>query len=148
MNLYHWEDKPFPISKDSEIIRNITQKYKKHPSIRSWRRYFKGVSYFSFQPISMDEVIRVVKNLKHSEAVSGDIPTKILKECKFTFDIITACINKAIETGNCPDSFKMANVRPVFKKENPLDKSNYRRVSIMPLISKVYQRVIYNQLSE
>ena len=96
----------------------------------------------------MDEVIRVVKNLKHSEAVSGDIPTKILKECKFTFDIITACINKAIETANSPDSFKMANVRPVFKKENPLDKSNYRRVSIMPLISKVYQRVIYNQLSE
>ena len=96
----------------------------------------------------MDEVIKVVKNLKHSKAVSGDIPTKILKECKFTFDIITACINKAIETGNSPDSFKMANVRPVFKKENPLDKSNYRRVSIMPLISKVYQRVIYNQLSE
>ena len=96
----------------------------------------------------MDEVIKVVKNLKHSKAVSGDIPTKILKECQFTFDVITACINKAIETGNFPDSFKMANVTPVFKKENPLDKSNYRLVSIMPLISKVYERVIYNQLSD
>ena len=96
----------------------------------------------------MDEVIKVVKNLKHSKAVSGDIPTKILKECEFTFDVITACINKAIETGNFPDSFKMANVTPVFKKENPLDKSNYRLVSIMPLISKVYERVICNQLSD
>ena len=148
MNLYHWEDKPFSISKDSDIIKNITQKYKTDPSIRSWRRNFKGISYFLFQPISMDEVIKVVKNLKHSKAVSGDIPTKILKECEFTFDVITACINKAIETGNFPDSFKMANVTPVFKKENPLDKSNYRLVSIMPLTSKVYERNMYNQLSE
>ena len=93
----------------------------------------------------MDEVIKVVTNLKDRKAVGG---TKILKECKFTFDIITACINKAIETGNFPDSIKMANVTPVFKKEDPLDKSNHRSVSILPLLSKVYERVIYNQLSE
>ena len=42
----------------------------------------------------------------------------------------------------------MANVTPVFKKEDPLDKSNYRPVSILPLLLKVYERVIYNQLSE
>ena len=93
----------------------------------------------------MDEVIKVVTNLKDSNAVGG---TKILKECKSAFDIITACINKAIETGNFPDSIKMANVTPVFKKEDPLDKSNHRPVSILPLLSKVYERVIYNQLSE
>ena len=64
----------------------------------------------------MDEVIEFVKNLEDSIAVGGDIPTKILKECEFTFDIITACINKAIETGNFPDSLKMANVTAVLKK--------------------------------
>ena len=90
----------------------------------------------------MDEVIKVVKTLKDGKAVGGDIPTKILKECEFPFDIITACINKAIETGNFPDSLKMANVTPVFKKEDRLDKSNYRPVSILPLLSKVYERVI------
>ena len=42
----------------------------------------------------------------------------------------------------------MANVTPVFKKEGPLDKSNYRPVSILPLLLKVYERVIYDQLSE
>ena len=61
---------------------------------------------------------------------------------------ITTCINKVIETGNFSDSLKMANVTPVFKKEDPLDKSNYRPVSILPLLSKVYERVIYNHLSE
>ena len=53
-----------------------------------------------------------------------------------------------METGNFPDSLKMANVTPVFKKEDPLDKSNYRPVSTLPLLSNVYERVIYNQLSE
>ena len=86
----------------------------------------------------MDKVIKVVQNLNDSKAVGGDIPTKILKECEFTFDIITACINKAIESGNFPDRLKMANVIPVFKKEDPLDKSNYRPVNILPLLSKVY----------
>ena len=111
MNLYHWEDKPFSIS---DIIKNITQKYKDHPSIRSLKRNCKGISYFSFQQFSVGEVIKVVKNLKDSKAVGGDILTKIWKECEFTFDIITAYINKAIETGNFPDSLKMANVTPVF----------------------------------
>ena len=52
MNFYHWEDKPFSISKDSDMIKNITQKYKNHRSIRSVKRNCKGISYFSFQQSS------------------------------------------------------------------------------------------------
>ena len=37
---------------------------------------------------------------------------------------------------------------PFLKKDDPLDKSNYRPVSILPFISKVFERLIYNQLSE
>ena len=48
--------------------------------------------------------------------------------------------------------FQIASKRqislPFFKKDDPLDKANYRPVSILPLISKVYERLIYNQLSE
>ena len=42
----------------------------------------------------------------------------------------------------------MANVTPVFKKEDPFDKSDYRPVSILPLLSKGYERIVYNQLPE
>ena len=74
--------------------------------------------------------------------------TKILRECEFTFDVFTNSINKSIETGCFPDSLKLANVAPVFKKEDPFDKSNYRLVSILPLLSKLYEKIIYNQLSD
>ena len=86
--------------------------------------------------------------MKNNKSVGGEIPIQILKESEFTFEILTNCINKSIETGCFPDSLKEANITPIFKKDDPLDKSNYRPVSILPLISKVYERLIYNQLSE
>ena len=58
------------------------------------------------------------------------------------------CINKSIKTGCFPDSLKEANITPTFEKDDSLDKSSYRPVSILPLISKVHERLIYNQLSE
>ena len=75
------------------------------------------------------------------------MPTKILNECELTFDVLTKCVYKSIETGYFPDSPKLANVAPVFKKEDPLDKSNYQPVIVLHLLSKVYEKVIYNQLS-
>ena len=78
----------------------------------------------------------------------GEMPIQILKESKFTFELLTNCINKSIETGCFPESLKEANITSIFKKDGPLDKSNYRPVSILPLISKVYERLIYNQLPE
>ena len=51
-------------------------------------------------------------------------------------------INHSIEeTGIFPSSLKFGNITPIFKKDDPLDKSN------LPLLSKVYERIIYNQLS-
>ena len=63
---------------------------------------------------------------------AGEI--QILKESEFKFEILTNCINKSIKTGCFPDSLKEANITPIFKRDDPLDKSNYRPVSILPLI--------------
>ena len=93
-----------------------------------------------------------IKPPQHQEhqnkSSGGEIPIQILKESEFTFGILTNCINKSIETGCFPDSLKAASITPIFKKDDPLDKTNCRPVSILPLISKVYERLIYNQLSE
>ena len=49
--------------------------------------------------------------------------------------------------GSFPDSLKCANARPIYKKVDPFDKKNYRPVSILPLLSKIYEIVIYDQAS-
>ena len=50
--------------------------------------------------------------------------------------------------GKFPITFKNANVTSVHKKDDPTDKTNFRPISVLPLLSKVFKRVIYNQLGK
>ena len=47
-----------------------------------------------------------------------------------------------------PITLKNANVTPVHKKDDPTDKTNFRSISVLPLLSNVFERVIYNQLGK
>ena len=47
----------------------------------------------------MDEVKTVIQDMKNKKSVGGEIPIQILKESEFTFEILTNCVNKSIETG-------------------------------------------------
>ena len=81
-------------------------------------------------------------------AASGEIPVKILKNCGCIFDTLKYCSNQSIETCNFPDCLKTVNITPVFKNDDPLDKLNNRPVSTLPLLFKVYEKLLYNQLYE
>ena len=60
---------------------------------------------------------------------------------------MTSCGNEAILSGKFPDSPKLANIVPIHKKKDPTDNCNYRPVSILPLLSKVFEKVMmYDQL--
>ena len=137
-------DKTSSPSGTSDKINDIIKIYEKHPSICNIKTKYRGINNFSFWSVSVEEVKKTIRDLKTNKVVVGEIPTKILKECEFTFDELTNCINKSIGTGYFPDRLKLANVTLVFKKEDPLDKSNYRPLSILPFMTKVYEKVIYN----
>ena len=109
---------------------------------------FRIPKKFSFQLVSNDDVRKIIKDLKNSKSVKGEIPTKILKECEFTFEILTECVNKSFSKWEFWNCLKQANVWPTFKKDDPLDKENYRPVSILVLISKVYEKLLYNRRSD
>ena len=137
-------DKTFSPSNTSDKINDIIKNYEKHPSICNIKTKYRGINNFLFRSVSAEEVKKIIRDLKTNKAVGGEIPAKILKECEFTFDELTNCINKSIGTRYFPERLKLTNVTLVFKEEDPLDKSNYRSLSILPLLSKVYENVIYN----
>ena len=114
LNLHHLEVKTSLPSSTSDIINDIFKNYEKYSSICNIETKYEGISSFSFWPVSVEEVKKIIQDLKTNKAVGGEIPTKILRECEFTFDVLTNCINKSIETGYFPDSLKLANVAPVF----------------------------------
>ena len=58
---------------------------------------------------------------------------------------ITNCITKCISTKFFPGALKVADVIPVFKKEDPNNKANYQPISLLPTFSKIFERVIFEQ---
>ena len=54
--------------------------------------------------------------------------------------------NKSLETASFPDSWKTARVTPIFKYGKKDQKSNYRPISILPVVSKLFETIVFNQL--
>ena len=103
---------------------------------------------FSFQEITKSEINQEILNLDSSKACQeSDLPTKIANSDIFT-EVIHKELNRGLEAGNFPCTMKLANVTPVYKKGNRSEKGNYRPVSILPNISKVFERCIYKQISQ
>ena len=84
-------------------------------------------------------------NLDSSKATPiGDISVDIFKS---TADIhLSFSINLSIEKGCFPEELKLAEVSPIFKKKDDLDKENYRPVSVLPHVSKVFERIMHHQI--
>ena len=51
-----------------------------------------------------------------------------------------------MSTGICPNKLKIAKVVPVFKKDDPHQPGNYRPISLLPAISKIFEKVVYKQV--
>ena len=59
---------------------------------------------------------------------------------------ITKIINVSFENGRFSDELKLAEVSPISKKNDDLDKENYRLVSILSHASKVFEKIMYMQI--
>ena len=77
------------------------------------------------------------------------IPNKILKCSKNVISQSLADIfNTSIQSGIFPDDFKMAGVTPSFKEGEKGDVSNYRPISILRTVARVFEKLLYNQLHQ
>ena len=98
----------------------------------------------------MDEIKKKILNLEVKKACQDtDIPTKIIREnCDIFADFIVQNFNNGIASSAFPASVKNANITPVQKKDSKNIEYNYRPVSILPNISKIYERCLYSQISK
>ena len=79
-----------------------------------------------------------------------DIPTKLLEEVS---DICAPPLNdiwnkELITQKSFPNDLKLANLTPVFKKDDASLLKNYRQVSVLPVVSKIYERIMQKQILE
>ena len=104
---------------------------------------------FSFKFVTEDQVREVIINLYSSKATSiGDTSVDILKSTvNIQLSFTTNSINLSIEKGCFPEELKLAEVSPIFKKKD-LDKENYRPVSVLPHVSKIFERIMHHQIND
>ena len=118
-------------------------------SIKKIKKTYKIAEKFHLKEVSSEEVKKVIKYLnKKKSAISSCIPVKVLIDSVDTYlPIFTDIINSSIRNCTYPEELKLAEVTPLFKKADPFDKVNYRPVSLLSHVSKVYERIIFNQIS-
>ena len=122
-------------------------KYKNHPSIVAIRNTNNN-SHFHFNEVSVEEVYKEIRKLSpRKSAQSTDIPIRVLKENADIFaDYICGFFNESIKKSTFPSILKNANITPVFKKGYRGSKENYRPVSILPMISKIFEKLLCKQI--
>ena len=99
----------------------------------------------NFRYVTVKEVKKELMNLSSKKVTrKGDIPAKILKDNLSVYTKeLTTIINNCLKDSLFPNELKLADVSPVFKKDDDLNKENYRLVSILSHMSKVFERIIY-----
>ena len=94
------------------------------------------------------EVESLITKMSISKA-SGpfSVPSKILKEFDaFFVPILTTIINKSFKEGVFPSNLKCAKVIPIYKKGDKTKCPNYRPISLLSNVSKIFERIMYNRL--
>ena len=133
-----------PLSNKS--VTDIIKKFQNHPSIIKIKENYRG--HFSFSVVKVEGLDWKIASLDASKDTQQNvIPVKVIKgNCNIFSEFIMRNCNEVISTARFLDILKSAEVKPVFKKNSRIDKENYRPVSILSVICKIFERLIFKQL--
>ena len=133
----------------TSIARNIEKKLIQ-PNC-DFSKFLKNPNRDSFfiTPTTKEEVTSSIKTLKNSKSTGpSSIPTKFLKLFQNTLnEPIAFLANLSFSTGIFPTNLKVANVIPLFKKDDHTFCSNYRPISLLSNLSKITERLIHTRLT-
>ena len=103
---------------------------------------------FVFKSINAEQVREAIGKLKTSKSYGDDgISSYFLKlAIPFIEDSLVYSFNTSLETSQFPDPWKIARVSPIFKDGDRTEKSNYRPISVLPVVSRLFEKPVCNQL--
>jgi hypothetical protein len=107
-------------------------------------------SMFSLKTPSVDTVYKLLTKIDEKKSVGLDkIPSKLLKiAADVVVPSLTSIFTASINTGIFPHEWKESRVSPVYKSGARNDPSNYRPISVILVIAKIFEKIVYEQLYE
>lgn len=100
--------------------------------------------------VTENDIFELMNDLSLKKAVGSDgLPVKVWKEnIDILAPILTILINEMLDSGIYPDILKIAAIKPIHKNGNKMQVENYRGISLLPTINKVFERVIYDKIEQ
>ena len=139
-----------PDGLDRLTFSDAIAKHKNHESIILIRNRIVFVYEFTFQVISPETFSKYINKLQNNKAVGHDglkatsIKLSGTQLCSSLCEIFNACIT----TSSFPSEMKLADISPIFKKDDSLCKENYRSVNLLTIVSKLFENIMSDQLTD
>ena len=137
-----------PDGVDNLIFREAIEKHNSHDGIRLIKAKIPPTTEFDFKCISEDKVFKYIKQLEGNKAVGHDgLSSKFIKlSGKLLAMPLCELFSRCVMSSQFPVDMKLAEISPVFKKIESLLKENDRSVNVRTVISKLFERVLTDQL--
>ena len=132
-----------------DCINSISDAFETHPSIQSIDNRNLD-THFHFSEVDNDHVAELITktSVKKSTGCDSISPRLVKLSSLHLSQPLTKLINMSIRTNIFPDQLKKAEVSPLFKKDDNMNKVNFRPVSILVCISKIFEKVYRNQMTD
>ena len=133
----------------SDPIEIAIKKFESHPSILAIKENINISSSFNFSKCNEKEIVSEISKLDQTKVgTHKNIPAKILKE---TSDICGKHLQdiwnkEVIDNKTFSINLKLADLTPIYKKKDSTQMENYRPVSVLPSVSKLFERIMQSQL--
>ena len=131
-------------------VNEAIAKFDNHPSIVSIKENVKIDRRFSFSEISVDAIQIEIKRLDQKKpGTFMGIPTRQLKQA---IDVVSEPLmhiwnHKIVQNKKYPTKLKMADISPIYKKLENIFVDNYRPISVLPTVSKIFERLMQKQMN-
>ena len=133
----------------SEIGENLAKKFPNDCS--GFKNYLTepAINSMLLSQTYESEITKIIKSLKNTNSTGYDnFSTKFIKlSSSILAPALTKMFNISIKAGIYPSNLKIAKVIPIFKKGDPSSVNNYRPISILSPINKIFEKILYSRLT-
>jgi hypothetical protein len=132
------------VNKPTELVSKINK-----DQVTTQRGQYNYNTFF-ITPTDGLEVVQTILSLKNSKAYDCyDVSTEIVKAIAHSIkEPIAYLFNASILEGIYPSLLKSSKVIPIYKNKDPSDPNNYRPISLLPIVSKVFESLMLRRLNE
>ena len=137
-----------PADEIQDPIDKAVRKFDSHPSICKIKENTTFSERFEFREVAVKDVAVQIRKFNTNKASPvNSIPARILKENSDVFLVaIQNIFNSGLSEGTFPKELKAGDISSLFKEEDAFTKKNYRPITVLPSVSKIYERLMQDQM--